>query len=321
MTNVWMDYETAYNRVVHRVDEILFKAPLIIRTYTSHLSKARGKFIRTHAVLSCAMNETNQVHKDAVTFAASIEILHLATLVHDDVMDEADVRRGIETVQKKFGRKTAVICGDYLLSAALKEAANAERKKEYEDYYLPNYVDRIAIGELRQHLNNGNLSLSMYRYFSIINGKTAALFEASYYAGAILSEMEEKRMRLYRNLGRYVGMIFQLTDDCIDFEENEKEAKKNVQSDYEQGVITLPLIYTLEKDRNLRSKAEKKSLTREEINTSVLKAGGIPFTKGVSKRYYKKAERIIETLQLSDEKEERLRKILDKAYYGLKMKG
>lgn len=321
MTNVWMDYETAYNKVVHRVDEILFGAPLIIRTYTSHLSKARGKFIRTHAILSCAMNEDNQIHKDAITFAAAIETLHLATLVHDDVMDEADVRRGIETVQKKFGRKTAVICGDYLLSAALKEITEAERKKEYENYYLPNYIDRICMGELRQHLNNGNMSLSMYRYLSIINGKTAALFEASYYAGAILSETDEKRMRMYRNLGRYVGLIFQLTDDCIDFEENEVKAKKNVQSDYEQGVITLPLIYALEQDNHLRSKAEKETLTREEIQSSVNRMGGITFTKGISKRYYKKAEKIIEMLVLSKEKEDRLRKILDKAYYGLQMKG
>lgn len=321
MTNIWMDYETAYNKAVHRIDEILFGAPLIIRTYTSHLSKARGKFIRTHSVLSCAMNEANQIHEDAVTFAAAIEILHLATLVHDDIMDEAVMRRGIETVQKKFGRKTAVICGDYLLSAALKEITNAERKKEYEDYYLPNYIDRICMGELRQHLNNGNLSLSMYRYLSIINGKTAALFEASFYAGAILSETDEKRMRRYRNLGRYIGLIFQLTDDCIDYEEDEVTAKKNVQSDYEQGVITLPLIYTLEQDNELRNKAERQAVTKEEIKASVQRMGGISFTQSISRRYYKKAEKIIEMLVLSKEKEDRLRKILDKAYYGLKMKG
>ena len=267
------------------------------------------------------MDENNLIHKDAVIFASAIEILHLATLVHDDVMDEADTRRGIETMQKKFGRKTAVICGDYLLSAALQEIVKAETKNEYEAYYLPDYINQICKGELLQHRNNGNLKLSMYRYLSIINGKTAALFEASFYGGAVLTEKNEEKLRLYRRLGRYVGMIFQLTDDCIDFEEKETTAKKNVQSDYEQGVITLPLIYTLYTDKTFCQKAEKTVLRREEINEAVYRAGGTLFTKRIAEQYLKKAIKIIEMLNLPEEKEERLTKLAKKAYWGLQKKG
>lgn len=321
MTDTRMEYDTAFEAVVFRVDKILTTAPKIIRAYTSYLSKARGKFIRTHSLLSCAMDENNLIHKDAVIFATAIEILHLATLVHDDVIDEADMRRGIKTMQKKFGRKTAVICGDYLLSVALQEIVKAETKNEYETYYLPNYINQICKGELLQHRNNGNLNLSMYRYLSIISGKTAALFEASFYGGAVLAEKNEEKLRLYRHLGRYVGMIFQLTDDCIDFEEKETVAKKNVQSDYEQGVITLPLIYTLNADKRFREKAEKTVLMREEINEAVYHAGGIFFTKRIAKQYLKKAIRTIKALDLSKEKEEKLTKLAEKAYFGLQRKG
>ncbi len=320
-----LSFDVALEQAKNEVDHILFTAPVIVRSYTTHLQKARGKFIRTYALLSAAMNAEGLISEDAVLLAAAVEILHLATLVHDDVMDNAEVRRGIPTLSKKYGRKTAVICGDYLLAAALKEAMSVFQKEEYEDVRdgkltFPDYVSQICLGEMRQHLNNGNLDISVYRYLSIISGKTAALFEASVYGGAILCEKEKERLKHYRMLGRYMGMIFQLTDDCIDFEIDEGTAKKNVQSDYEQGVITLPLIYTFQKDNAAKKKAEDGTLTREEINQSVERAGGLEFTKMISKRYFDKAVKQLKLLSLPEEKEKRLMEILEKAYYGLKKK-
>lgn len=162
-------------------------------------------------------------------------MLHLATLVHDDVIDDADLRRGIPTLQRMYGRRTAVICGDYLLAASLRLAAQVGDRERYLDLRLPDYVGRICLGELGQHLNNGNLELTAYRYLKIIGGKTAALFEAAFYAGALFFTEEERLIRRYARLGRQIGMIFQLTDDCIDFESDEATAKKPVRSDYEQG--------------------------------------------------------------------------------------
>lgn len=324
MTNISMDFDTAFERATKRVEEILVKAPIVVRTYTSHLAKAQGKCIRTYALLACAMDENDQIKEDAVIFAAAIEILHLATLVHDDIMDDANLRRGIETIHKKYGKKTAVICGDYLLAAALKEMLRVEEKQAYEKFYLTDYVGRICMGELRQNLNNGNLNLSMYRYLSIINGKTAALFEASFYGGAILCESVKERLNHYRKLGQYIGIIFQLTDDCIDFEAAEDSAGKNVQSDYEQGVITLPLIYTLKEREDFRHKAELNMLDREEINRTVRETGGLDFTRKISARYYKKAEKVLDLLKvgpsISEAKEKQLIWILNKAFYGLKSK-
>lgn len=318
MTDLCIGFDAAFEKTSVNIDKVLSTAPSVVRVYTSHLGKAKGKFIRTCSLLACAMNDENQIHEDAVSFASAIEILHLATLVHDDIIDNAKIRRGIETIQKKFGKRTAVICGDYLLAAALKQLMNVGDK--YGKNYLPDYVEQICMGELRQHVNNGNLELTVYRYLSIINGKTAALFEASFYSGAILCEKEEKRLNLYRRLGRYVGLIFQLSDDCIDFEEKERTAGKNVQSDYEQGVITLPLIYALGKDESLKEKAKEGTLNRETLNQAVKKNGGLDFTRGIAKRYLNKGLAIIKELSLSEEKEAQLTAILEKAYYGLKGK-
>jgi heptaprenyl diphosphate synthase len=279
-----MTYDQAVKSVNEELDNLLSNSPKIIRGYTEHLSKSKGKFIRAHSLITCAENEEGLIHPNAVKFAAAIEMLHLATLVHDDVIDNADLRRGRETLQKKYGKKTAVICGDYLLAASLKLASSASDKEDYLDLKMPDYVSRICLGELNQHINNYNLDLSVYRYLKIISGKTAALFEASFFAGAVLSkkDMEKNELNKYKELGRYIGMIFQLTDDCMDFEKTEDEAKKPVQSDYEQGVITLPLIYTLKNMAGFKERAANHDVTRADINDSVMKSGGLDYTHIVS---------------------------------------
>lgn len=308
----------AFEQTKNTVDRVLLNAPFIIRNYTKHLAKSSGKFIRAWSLLICAMDNNDKIHQNAIYFASAIEILHLATLVHDDVMDDASLRRGVITLQKKYGKKTAVICGDYLMAAALKLASSIERKDELFQFNMPLYVEQICMGELRQHINNGNINISFYRYFSIISGKTAALFEAAFYGGAILVEKEKEVLNNYMKLGKYLGMIFQLMDDCIDFEIDEAIAKKNVQSDYEQGVITLPLIYTFHMDEEIKNKAKDGLLDRKELNKAVLKAGGLDFTKMIAKKYYNKFSKTMSLIDLSDEKKYQLTTILDKAFYGLK---
>lgn len=305
--------EEALDLVKQEVDRALFKAPLIIRDFTRHLISSRGKYIRALSVINCAEDADQRVHPNAIKMAAAIEILHLATLVHDDIIDNAELRRGDVTLQKKYGKRTAVICGDYLLTVALRMAGSIENKKDYLDLNLPDYIGRLCLGELNQHVNNGNINLSIYRYLKIISGKTAALFEASYFAGAIFAGCNEKEANRYRQLGYYVGMIFQLTDDCIDFEDTIEDAHKPVQSDYEQGVITLPLIHAFSKLGELKAKAEARKITRNEINDAVAQTGGLDFTRGMVGKYYEKAKRIIDELPATNSKKEKLLLVLNKA--------
>lgn len=309
-------YESAFEQAKNEVGKQLCTSPLVVREYTRHLAASMGKFIRAAAVITCAMENSGLVGGKAVKLAAAVELLHLATLVHDDVMDNADLRRGELTLQKKYGKRTAVICGDYLVCMAMKLAASASDKTEHEDYVemdIPDYMSKVCLGELNQHINNGNIDLTVPQYLRIIKGKTAALFEASFFTGAALAEKERRIIDQYAKLGHNIGMIFQLTDDCMDFEETEAAAKKPVQSDYEQNVITLPLIHAFEKLPELKKKAKRHKLSREEVNGAVHEAGGLDYTRQIARKYYNRSLDLIRELDLQEEKENRLRAILDKA--------
>lgn len=316
-----LTYEESYELVKEEIQKALTKSPRIINNYLTHLSVSQGKMIRAVSVLLCAEDEEGKIHPGAVHAAAAIEIIHLASLVHDDVIDDADLRRGKETLQKKYGKRTAVICGDYLLSLALKMIAAIPNRKDYEDYAdmnLPDYISRLCTGELLQHINNNNLNLTVFDYIKIISGKTAALFEASFLAGAIFGGYSAEEIKKYRKIGNYAGLVFQMQDDCLDFDETIEQAKKPVQSDYEQGVITLPLIHALGQLPDFKRKAAQGTVSREDIDRAVEESGGLGFTKHLIGRYYKKAERCIGRLDATEEKRARLTAILNKAT-GMKM--
>lgn len=309
-------FEESFEQAKYEVGRMLSTAPVIIRSYTKHLATSTGKGIRAASVIACAMDDEGLIPENAVKLAVAIEILHLATLVHDDVIDDADIRRGELSLQKKYGRRTAVICGDYLVCMAMKIAASAAEESVKEDnmkFQIPDYMSRICLGELNQHINNGNVDLSVRQYLKIVSGKTAALFEASFFAGAALIEEDLSIVKKYARLGRYVGMIFQLTDDCMDFEETEETAKKPVQSDYEQNVITLPLIYAFKKLENLKNRAKECKLPRNEINKIVLQTGGLDYTRRIAREYYNKALKLLQEMRLPQEKQNKLKTILDKS--------
>lgn len=308
-----LSYEEAISLAKQEVEHALIKSPHLIRDYLKHLASSQGKYIRAVSVIVAALDDEGKVHPDAVKAAGAIEIIHLASLVHDDIIDNADLRRGKLTLQKKYGKRTAVICGDYLLSLALKMISATSDKKRYAQLDLPDYISRLCLGELEQHINNYNLNLSIYQYLKIISGKTAALFEASFFAGAMVLNVSDEQLRKYRQIGYYIGMIFQLSDDCIDFDTTKEVANKPVQSDYEQGVITLPLIHAFKNLNHFKQKASGEEVTREEINQAVMKTGGLDFTKGLIKKYYNKAVMRLDELMITDDKKDKILLILNKA--------
>ncbi|QIK85479.1 polyprenyl synthetase family protein [Erysipelothrix sp. HDW6B] len=306
-------FEEYLEYVKREVGVTISTSPLIVRKYIEHLLKSEGKYIRAAAVLAAAQNKDGTIHHDAVIFAASIELLHLATLVHDDVMDDADTRRGVTTLHKKYGRKTAVICGDYLMAASMSLANKTEKKETYLGYSLPTYMEAIALGELNQHINNGNYKLKVKDYLSIIDGKTAKLFEAAMYSGVATSDDVREQQESYQTIGHAIGMIFQLLDDVMDFDENESVAKKPVQSDFEQGVITLPLIHAFSIYPEALIKAEQHALTRNEVNQYVRNSKGVAITIAKAETYYATAKTAIENLDIIDTKREELMRILNLA--------
>lgn len=307
-------YDGALELVKDQVNKALASAPAIIRQFTGYLTESSGKYIRAMSLLICAQDKDGMIHPNAVKAAAAVEIVHLASLVHDDIIDDADVRRGKVTLQKKFGKRTAVICGDYLFCMAVKMASTGSDREKYMKLDVPDYISRVCLGELRQHIQNGYFDLSIRQYLKIISGKTAALFEASFCAGAVLSETEQPVVKKYMKLGRFIGMIFQIKDDCLDFEKTQDVVKKPVQSDYEQGVITLPLIHAFKNMLGLKEKAQNNALSRDEINQAVQKTGGLSFTHMLAKRYYDKCIALIDQLGAADAKRNYLLSVLNKAY-------
>jgi len=306
--------KTAVELVKGEVEKALVSSPAVIREYTSHLGKATGKLIRAKSLLICAQDDSGYVKMGAVKAAAAIEIFHLATLVHDDVIDDASIRRGIATLNKKYGTRTAVICGDYLLSMALGMISTAFNYESVPEVKMSNLLGRLCLGELKQHINNGNYSLSIMQYLKIIAGKTAALFEISFYLGSYLAGNDHIKSSKLARVGRYIGMVFQLTDDCMDYEATEQIAKKPVLSDFDQDVITLPFIHALKSSAEIRKKAQNGELNSISVNEAVRVTGGLKFTRVVAKRYKSKANDILEGLTLNNSKRQNITTILEMSY-------
>ena len=310
-----LSYEDAAMETAKEIKRLLRGAPTVIRGITTHLAKAAGKMIRARALLACALRADGSVNPDAVKAAAAAELLHLATLVHDDIIDDADKRRGIETVHRKFGEKYAVLCGDYLFCTALELVSTVntlESRSSSLDRTFPHYLTEVCLGELRQNSNDFNYALSEREYYKIIRGKTAALFEACFYIGFLFSDEPEAMRSLYTEMGNNVGIIFQLNDDCADYASTLKQSKKPVLSDYGRGVITLPLIYAMKKDAVLRERAAK-GIPPEELKLAVTAAGGLAYTYAKIEILYKKTVKVIEAMELGEAKQELLTQLLRKS--------
>ena len=302
------------------IDRILQSAPLNVRQMTSHLSLARGKGIRTLLLLACAADGDGLAPDDAVSAAAAVELFHLATLVHDDIIDDANLRRGIETVHMKFGKKDAVICGDYLLCLAL-SAITPLSETYYSDTnaglfsVFAKSLGKTCLGELSEHQNNRNVDLSILQYLRIISGKTSALFYVAAYAGALVGQCDPKEARLLAKFGSNLGTIFQIVDDCKDYEFSEEKAQKPVNNDIMEGVVTLPLILAIQKDpalKDLALHAFDSAASAQLLHKKVCGAGALDSSRGIAEKYYRRAAKILGKVETAN-KRVALAELLEKA--------
>jgi heptaprenyl diphosphate synthase len=316
--NRHLSYEEALAATRQLIDDALRGTPPVIRRYTAYLAGSAGKMLRAASVLICAQDEELHIPQDSIRLAAAIELVHLATLVHDDVIDQADIRRGRPTLRQAFNNKGAVICGDYLLSLSLRMVAALPDPERYINRRYADFISLLCLGEMNQLVHNNDFELTPLQYFRIINGKTAALFEASFLAGAVTGGLPEAECRKFGRLGHYVGMIFQLTDDCLDFEEDVATAGKNVQTDYEQNVITLPLVLAFQANPAFKAEVmaagkQGLKLSRAVVNQQVLASRGLARTHDIASDYGAKAWRLLEKMEMPAAKRADLEKLLRKA--------
>ncbi|MDH5300200.1 MAG: octaprenyl diphosphate synthase [Gammaproteobacteria bacterium] len=175
--------------------------------------------------------------------AAVVEFIHTATLLHDDVVDESDMRRGNETANALFGNAASVLVGDFLYSRAFQMMVEANSMRIMA--VLSDATNVIAEGEVMQLMNCNEPDTTEERYLEVIRYKTAKLFEAASQLGAILAQRSEREIRAMASYGMHLGTAFQLIDDALDYTSSSEEMGKNVGDDLAEGKPTLPLIYAM----------------------------------------------------------------------------
>jgi octaprenyl-diphosphate synthase len=206
-----------------------------------HVRHYRGKRLRPVLLLLCA-RACGKVSNSHHVLGAVVEMIHTATLVHDDVLDGARVRRRVGTVNALWGVQTSVLLGDYLFTHAFHLASTVDVTA---CRLIGAATDRVCEGELCQVLNRGNLELSESEYFDIIDGKTAELTACCCRLGALYSGAAPEVVEALARFGRSVGQAFQIADDLLDLVGDEKSTGKSLGTDVEQGKLTLPLIHLL----------------------------------------------------------------------------
>ena len=227
-----------------------------------------------------------------INLAACVELIHAATLMHDDVIDNGSIRRGKKTPNKIWGNHSSVLAGDYLLSRCFEmmvEDGNIEVLK-----LLSSTSSIIAQGEILQLQHKGEVDMLEETYLKIISSKTAELFAAATKVGAILSEMKTKEKEALEFYGRNLGLTFQIADDTLDYNSELKLFGKNIGQDFYEGKITLPIILLFQKDNKDEKETLKKTFAKEERNQNDLN-----YTLSLIKKYdiinscYQKAKHYI----------------------------
>ena len=227
-----------------------------------------------------------------INLAACVELIHAATLMHDDVIDNGSIRRGKKTPNKIWGNHSSVLAGDYLLSRCFEmmvEDGNIEVLK-----LLSSTSSIIAQGEILQLQYKGEVDMLEETYLKIISSKTAELFAAATKVGAILSEMKTKEKEALEFYGRNLGLTFQIADDTLDYNSELKLFGKNIGQDFYEGKITLPIILLFQKANKDEKETLKKTFAKEERNQNDLN-----YTLSLIKKYdiinncYQKAKHYI----------------------------
>lgn len=264
----------------------------MIPIISSYLTNGGGKRIRpTLVLLTSHLCGYNGGGRDHITYSTVVEYIHAATLLHDDVVDSADVRRGIPSANAKWGNDYSVLVGDYLFSKSFsmmseKCSAGIIRAVSEATRYL-------AEGEVMQLVHNGDLKISEEKYLERVFRKTAALIIACCQIGAELGQVGEKQKSALEAFGKDIGIAFQLIDDLLDFIADEKTLGKPVGQDLVEGHITLPLIHTYSKATKeekafLEETVKKESLAKERMGDVVeliRKHDGTGYTKRMAQEY------------------------------------
>jgi heptaprenyl diphosphate synthase len=285
------------NTIERKLEETIQADSLLLKRASLHTLQAGGKRIRPVFVLLAGKFGQYDINV-MKNVAVALELIHMASLVHDDVIDDADLRRGQPTVKAKWDNKTAMYTGDFIFALSLELMSDIEKPLAHK--ILANTIVEVTVGEIQQIKDKYRFDQNLRDYLRRIKRKTALLISASCQLGAIAAEVEESVHKKLYLFGYYVGMAFQITDDILDFTSSEEELGKPAGSDLLQGNITAPALYAME-DESIRREIEKVHVDMEpaqiqKIISLIKNSGAIEKSIALSDMYLDKALVVLEDL-------------------------
>jgi octaprenyl-diphosphate synthase len=277
-----------------------------ISTLCKHIEQLKGKRLRP-AVLHLAAHAFGGEAPLAHEAGALVEMLHLATLCHDDILDDAETRRNVPTVNAKWGNKTAVMTGDILFSRAFEILGRFDDPRPFR--ILSRTSRLICEGELLQIDSRFKTDIDEDAYFDLVEKKTAVLFGAAAELGALLAGAQDSEARKLYEYGRRLGIAFQVVDDCLDLTGVEATVGKSLGSDLKNGEPTLPIIHLLRTSTGAKKqevlnmyRPETGGPTREALSPYLQKAGSVEYAMQVARTEIQRARDEIGFLPASNAK-------------------
>lgn len=298
MLSYWNDYPTIQNKlqtVCSLIEEQLQVRNKEIQDTLIDLANSGGKYLRpAYFLFFTELGETSkQDQKQLTQIAASIEILHMATLIHDDIVDDSPLRRGNITVQSKYGKDIAVYAGDLLFTQFFDLLTKSMNGSSYLKINAAS-MKRLLLGELDQMHSRFNKKETIDDYLYSINGKTAELFWLACIQGAHFGKASDEIESLAGEIGRNIGLAFQIYDDILDYTAEQRVLQKPILEDLAQGVYTLPLILANQENPEIFAPylAKERSLSLEDaqkVAELVISYGGVEKAKEFAHRYTEQA--------------------------------
>jgi octaprenyl-diphosphate synthase len=285
-------------------EQLSSRVPLVEKI-ADYIVSSGGKRLRPLLVIMTA-KALNKPGVQANKLAAIIEFLHTATLLHDDVVDTSDMRRGNPTANEKWGNAPSVLVGDFLYSRSFQMMV--ELKNLQVMAILSNSTCVIAEGEVLQLVNCKNPDTSEEQYMEVIKGKTAMLFEASTHSAAILCGANAEQEKALKEYGHHLGMAFQLVDDVLDYEGDAETMGKNVGDDLAEGKATLPLIHAMREGTDEHAKLIRTAIRKgglediDAIMEIVKTCGSLEYTKQIARKHVELAQQCLNHLADTDAK-------------------
>ena len=255
-----------------------------------------GKRIRPLITILLS-NMLSYKNKDYISMSAAIELIHTATLLHDDVVDLADKRRGKLSINKIWGNKEAILVGDFLYTRSFQIMVSTNNIEILK--LMAKTTNIMSEGEINQLINKNNLDAKEEDYFKTIKAKTAQLFSASAEIIPILANLDEKIIKNMSDFGMHFGIAYQLIDDVLDYVADEETIGKKVGEDISNGIFTLPLIHLMSKDQNKKENIKNLIKNNEikenflEIKKDIIKSKSSDYTFELAKKHSEMAKKAI----------------------------